>query len=517
MASTTAPSGPKRGERFLHGVIWSWFSVIVSLFSGLLLAPYTIHKLGDEGYGVWTIIFSFADHFWLMDLGFRSATMKYTAHYRAIDRPDKVNEVLNTALLYATSVLTLTITATILFSKYIADFENVSPRYHHVFVMLIMFVGIGWASGCVFNLFSAGVEGYQRFDLSSRIWIISIAIRSFGIAAVLFLGHGLLAMGIIVLIALASTYVLTFLAFRKIFPEMRLSPSLATYSMFRQMLGYGIHTFVAGASLQLLNYSQPILIGHFLPSAFAGYYGMAVRLPQYSVDLVSKVGFVTGSHSAELAARNDVSALARMGIYINRYCFVLFAPVAIALIVYGTALFRLWIKPEFAAMSAPLLPPLVIGITLAVAAQYNSSSILYGLGKHQKFAISLFVEAVLCITGVYFVTPRYGLMGVAVVSSTLLVINRGLVTSWLLCRAVQFPLGSFLARIYLPPLAVAVPATLFAVWMKSHWLPGTSFVQLILACGLLAALYYAIAFFTCLKKEHRMLPIRWIRQRLGMQ
>jgi hypothetical protein len=59
--------------------------------------------------------------------------------------------------------------------------------------VLLIIVGIGWASGAVFNLFSACLEGFQRFDLSSRIWIVQIAIRTLGIAAVLASGHGMFA------------------------------------------------------------------------------------------------------------------------------------------------------------------------------------------------------------------------------------------------------------------------------------------------------------------------------------
>jgi len=33
--------------------------------------------------------------------------------------------------------------------------------------------------------------------------------------------------------------------------------------------------------------------------------------------------------------------------------------------------------------------------------------------------------------------------------------------------------------------------------------------------GLLAVIYYVAAYFICLEKEHRSIPIRWIEERLG--
>jgi len=487
--------------------------VFVSVFSGILLVRLTTRKLGPEGYGVWTLVLTLADYLLLVDMGFRSATVKYTAHYRATGEPGKINETINTALIYAAVVCALAIAATLVFTGPVARFENISAAYHRPFKVLLVLVGIAWASGAIFNIFGATVEGFQRFDLTSRIWIVSIAVRAFGIAAALLAGHGLLAMGAVLLVSMALTYSLNYLAVRRIFPEFRLSPSLATLAMFRQMLDYGIHTSLATVSGLLLNQSAPVLIAHFLPTAYAGYYRMALLVPNYSVDLVSRVGFITSSHSAELAARNNLSAIATMGMYINRYCFMVFAPMAMAMIVYGKELFRIWLPAEYAAMSAPLLPILATGITLGVAAQFNSSSILYGLGKHKGYAISAFVEAVLCVAGLCLAIPRYGIVGAAWVVSVLLVLNRGVVTSWLLSRAARFSMAAYLRGIYVSPFLVAVPTMLMSLWVKRRWLPGSNLREVLLGGALLAAVYYIAAFFLCLERDHRDVPVNWLRAR----
>ena len=494
--------------------MWSWFGIAVSIFAGVLLSPYIIRKLGDEGNGVWVLIFALADSFGMMDLGFRSATAKYTAHYRATGELDKLNETLNTAIFFSSAVLLLAICGTVLFAGPITRFENISPQYAKTFTTLLIVVGLGWASGAVFNLFTACLEGFQRFDLSSRIWIVQIAIRSLGIAAVLATGHGLLAMGAVVMIALACTYAQTILAVRKIFPQLKFSLSYLSLGMFRQMLSYGIHTFGAAVAAQVLNQSAPVLIGHFLPTAFVGYYSQPVRLLQYSVDMVGRVGFVSGSHAAELAATKDYEGIARMGTYINRYCFVLFAPFAMALIVYGQELFRIWIRPEFALHSAPLLPIVAVGTTLGIAAQFNSSSILYGLGKHQGYAYLLMAEAAFCLAGLYWVVPRYGILGAAWLTSGLIAMTRGLVTSWLFCHAIHYSVWTYIRSIYAPPLLAAAPVLPMAFWVKRHWLPGNNWFQMIAGGALLALVFYALAYFICLRKEHRALPVNWLRARL---
>ncbi len=187
-----------------------------------------------------------------------------------------------------------------------------------------------------------------------------------------------------------------------------------------------------------------------------------------------------------------------------------------ALIVYGSDLFRVYLNPTFARMDAPLFPVLAVGITLGIAAQFNSSAILYGLGKHQGYAYSLMMEAALCLAGLSWAIPRYGILGAAWVTSTLILLNRGLVTSWLVCRAIHYNVLSYLRGIYVLPLAVAIPVLLMSFWVKRHWIPGNNLVQVLLGGALLAITYYAIAFLVVMEKEHRALPVNWLRARLKM-
>jgi hypothetical protein len=55
-----------------------------------------------------------------------------------------------------------------------------------------------------------------------------------------------------------------------------------------------------------------------------------------------------------------------------------------------------------AAQSAPLLPILLVGASLCIAAQQNSSAILYWLGKHRAFPIGLLVEGALAMLGIAY-------------------------------------------------------------------------------------------------------------------
>ncbi len=507
----------RRGERFFTNVLWSWLGVGLTIISGIFLSPYLIGKLGDEAYGVWVLVFGLMENYWVLDLGLRSATVKYSAHYRATGERDKINEVLNTGVIFFAAIAIALFFASVLLSRHVDRLFQVSPAYRQPLAVLVLVVGSSWAFGMIFNIFNACLEGFQRFDVASRIIISVTTARVAGMFTLLALGYGLVALGVFVVICQAFGYALTWLAVCRVFPEHRFGPRYASWSMFKQLAGYGIHTLTGGVAYQLLNQSAPLMIGHFRPVAFVAYYNVPVRLLQYTGDAVDRVGLVTSANTAEMAAREEMGAIATLGRYVNRYCLTLFLPLAIFLSAYGADLIRVWIrKPEFVAQSAPLLPVLLIGTTLAIAAQFNSSSILYGMARHRWFARGLLVEGLALIAALYFLVPRYGIAGAAWAASLLMVADRGIFTPWLACRYLKIGFARYMLSIYARPVVTAVPVAFFAYWLKGHAIPGASLTQVLAGAASIAAAYYGLAFFSVLEPHHRSLLLESVSRRLGL-
>ena len=260
----------------------------------------------------------------------------------------------------------------------------------------------------------------------------------------MYFGFGLKELGAVVVLGQLVGNGLAMLAFRSVFPEMRLSSLYVKFSLVKEMWSYGVHSFVANISNLLLNQGAPVMIGHFRLASFVGYYTFPSRLLGYSVEAVTRVGFVTRSNVVEMQAKGDEKAVYSLGIYLNRYCVTLFLPLVIFLLVYGTELLRRWVNLEFATACGPLLPVISLTTMFAVAGQFNSTSMLYGLSRHDRMARGLLVEALLSIAGIWLVLPHYGILGVAWVVGMLSVLNRGL-----LCAVAGLPcLGLVVPGLY---------------------------------------------------------------------
>lgn len=505
-----------RSDRFLLNLLWSWMGVAASLFTGILLSPYLIHKLGAEGYGVWALSFSLVEYCWFLDLGFRSAIVKYVAHYKALDQPVGINQVINTGLLYAGLAAIGIFAAVVLVSGHLHLFFNVSPALERPFRILVVLISLSWSVSFTFGLFGACLESIQRFDLYNQATALATFIRAGGTAILLYLGYGLIGIGVLTVITQCLGYFLYFALFRHAVSTFRLSPRFASMETLRMMGRFGIHTFVGNVSGMFIGFGPPILIGHFLPAAFVGYYQLPVKLIQYTSDAVARIGIITNANAAELHARGDSRVLSQLAIYSNRYSLTLFMPLALVFWVFGDRIFRLWV-PSIAKFSSPLLPILLAAYMIAVVAQFSSGMLLQGLGRHQWFMRGLLIEAVALMVLLILVLPHYGIMGAAWTVAGCMIVNRGLFAPWLVSREMGFRFIYFLHSILTWPFVAAIPVAGLAYFLRITILPGNSWLQLFSAGALVAVSYLGLGFFVCLPAEHRARLVGLALQRLPLR
>src|SRR5437016_14554383 len=84
--------------QFINNVGSSWFALGINVAVGIFLSPFILHRLGDEAFGIWVLIFSVTGYYGLFDLGIRSSIIRYVAKYTATDDQDQLNRLVNTAM-----------------------------------------------------------------------------------------------------------------------------------------------------------------------------------------------------------------------------------------------------------------------------------------------------------------------------------------------------------------------------------------------------------------------------------
>ena len=508
---TDASPAVQGSRRYVSNVLWTWGGTATGIIVAFLVTPYMVRKIGYAHFGIWTLTLSLVEYYWLIDIGLRSATITFAAEYYAAGKKAELDRLVNTGLTYSLAAAVVVALVSIFGAPFVGRVVRIDDP---VFPQLARIVGISWAVGLVFNIFNACIEGFQRFDIIGRIWMCTTILRTIAVVIVLYLGYGLIQMGLVLLGTQLLVYTLNFFYFRRLIPDAKLNLWLASWKKFREMAGFGFHALRAIISDKLLRQTPPALISRYLPVTAVAFYMMPLRILDYAMDGVGRVGSVTTPNAAGLMATGKGDQLEDLGVYANRYSFALFLPVVLMLLVYGRDLCRLWISLDFANQSAYLIPAFLFGHAI-VSSQLNSVSILFGIGRHQAYSRFLLAEAIVSFIGLIIVLPRLGLLGAAWLSNILMALNRGVISCALLCHELDVSFWRYAARIYTRPVLLGAAGVAFLLFLKRTALPGNSWRELILATLALGIPYTAAAFAVCVSAEHQQLAFRKARQTLA--
>jgi O-antigen/teichoic acid export membrane protein len=490
-------------RQYILNILWSWIGVAALILNGMLVSPYLIRRLGADTYGIWALGLSLVEYFWMIDLGVRPATVKLTAEYHASGKWDALNSLLSTAVAYSAAMGLL---ALLLISFNVGAITRFFHITHPRFVVLIQVVSFSWAFGLVFNVFGAAIEGFQRFDITNRIFIGFTLIRSLTLVALVSSGYGLASMSVGLLITQFMMYAALFVALSRRYPGLRISPQLMTKAAGREIWLYARQVVSAMLSARLLQSAIPSLIARFLPIQNVTYYTVTQKVLEYASEGIGRIGLITAPRASEWMALGYHKQILSLAEYGNRYCLTWWLFFGTFFLVYGEPLFRVWINPDFATQAAVLLPIMLFGQTLWMG-QFTSAAILMGIGRYGEYSASLMVEAILTVLGFGLVLPFYGLPAALVISSTMIFLNRCVNLSHIFAKEFKISQTAFLWSIYRTPIALGIVEA-GGLWaIRKTLLPGRDWRELIIIGAMHALIYCAAAFWLVLERDHRTLVL----------
>jgi O-antigen/teichoic acid export membrane protein len=145
--------------QILKNVGSSWFALGVNVLVGIFLSPYILHRLGDDAFGLWILIFSVTGYYGLFDLGIRSSIVRYIAKYSANNEHEQLNRLVNTAMFSYGLIGMTAMLITLLATYYVDSIFKVPGEFLVTARWLLLMVGTSVSLGFPIGVFSGILEG----------------------------------------------------------------------------------------------------------------------------------------------------------------------------------------------------------------------------------------------------------------------------------------------------------------------------------------------------------------------
>jgi O-antigen/teichoic acid export membrane protein len=230
-------------SKALQNISSSWFGLGTNLVVGFLLSPFILHRLGDDAFGLWVLVFSLTGYYGLFDFGIRSSIVRYVAQFKATGEKDSLNRFINTSLCTYGGTGLVLLVVTVGGSFYVNSLFRIPPALQWSARVLFLVVGTAVAVGFPLSVFAGVLEGLQKFNWLSLTQAVYNVARAVLIVLALRRGGGLLTIALISMILNLSTYAVYFAVVQREL-AVRYALRFVDRESFRKMISYGSITFL---------------------------------------------------------------------------------------------------------------------------------------------------------------------------------------------------------------------------------------------------------------------------------
>jgi len=465
----SGPAGDSIGTQIARSSFLNLLGKVTYVVGWVAIAPYMLHRLGTERFGMWSLLSVLPGLYLTFDLGVGSALTKFVAEYRAAGNHAALCGVVTMGAAIYLALSLVILAAIALLRGPILDMVRVAPALRGEAEQALVVAAAVYGVLNLYQLAASILTGLHRMDVWNRIVIGTTVLQLAGVVLLLKLGFGLVALMLNTGAALALGAVLGGLAVKRLAPEIAfdrrgferpLIARLTRYSAALQLINLGVLV-----QLQL----DKILFGSMVSlAAVASYeFGFRVVSALWTVPMVLLPPLLPAA--AHLEAVGDRTRVRRLYRRAARYLFAIAFPIAAGVVALAPALYRAWLGPGHreAALAAMALA-VMLGVNVVTGA---GSALTRGVGRPGLEVRYQMVAMVLHVALSLVLIHRFGFVGglwSLVVSSAI----GSLYFLWSFHRFLGEPLAEFVRAVVARPLLAAGLGAAAAAWVGGAFEPG---------------------------------------------
>ncbi|HBG87684.1 MAG TPA: hypothetical protein DDW62_09055, partial [Marinilabiliaceae bacterium] len=239
-----------------------------------ILIPYTISKIGTEGYGVWALTGIISSYQSFVNMGLTGALIRYVAISNVNQDKSALSEYLGTSF-WAYFLLSVVVGIVIfIFQDFIITrILNIKIDITTSRILLIS-TFIASAINMISGLFKSTIDGLQRMDVSNLILLLQVVISAVGTFVFLEIGYGLLGLAY----NLVITSILSLLGnvySAKVISGFNFRGFVFKISRLKEMFSYSVNLQLGSIVRAGIEPMNKVLLSHFFSMEHVAYYDIA--------------------------------------------------------------------------------------------------------------------------------------------------------------------------------------------------------------------------------------------------
>ena len=396
-----------------ENAFYSIAEYIAQPISMLVAAPFLVHKLGLQQYGIWMLVSAILGSMGILSTGFGDATVKYVSTYRGQNSPAGVERTIRATLTINTLLGGLFGLLVWVAAPYsVNHIFRIEPEFHAASIQAIRISALILLVRSVESVFVSTMRAFERYGPPVKLNVFLRSIVVVSAVALAAVGRGVVEIMMATLFWSALIVVLQAIAARRVVGPLNPFPTFEREAL-AEVFSFGCFSWLQALAGVVFSYADRFLVAAMLGTAPVGIYVLCVQVAQPIHGLAAAAfnfvfPHISSRHEAgEIYGPRRVFRLALLtGLGIS-------VALAAPLVLFGKPLLTLWMGDQFAQRAYVVLAVLVVAhmiLAINIVPHYT----LLALGSVRFVSTVNVLGGLVSLGAVALLTPPFGLVGAAI-------------------------------------------------------------------------------------------------------
>ena len=342
---STKPAG--RQLRIFKNGIYSALSWVFPIVFALIVTPVVVRGLGNELYGLYTIIVGFISYSFTFGIGKTAA--KFVSEYKATGETDKISETVSSAFWLSLGWGVVGAAIVALTANYIVtNVLLIPPQLQDTAVIAVYLACFTILVTMLSQVFQYVLQGLQRFDLFLFLTNLSVFLLNLGSVLIVIEGYSVLVLLVWNLIVAFAVGTAFYFNARRLLPEFTFRFSI-NIELWKASLNYSFSIIIYQVFGNiLLLFERGWIVRKFGTQALT-FYVVPMMIGLYFHGFISSLVLVIFPVINELLT--DKEKLNRLYQTSSKIIITLTGFFLVTTIVTGHVFLKIWMTDEFAVAS----------------------------------------------------------------------------------------------------------------------------------------------------------------------
>lgn len=430
------------------GAFLSYVSIILNNVVGLLYTPFMLRMMGQNEFGLYSLVASVVGYLTILDFGFANAIIRYTAKYRAENKEREQYEM------FGMFIILYCIIGVIAFIAGLFLYFNADSMFNRTMTIadlskvrtMVLLMVFNVAFTFPMSIWGAIITAYEEFVFQKIVNICRIILNPIIMVILLYMGYRAVAMVVLLTIFNVATLLMNaWYCFFRIHVKVKFGK--IRFGFLKEISTYSFWIFLEAIMNTIFWSTGQFVLGMYVGATTVAIYAVAIQLKNIYLSFSTAIsGVFLPKITSMVSKHTSDKEISDLFIKTGRIQYVVMITILAGFILFGRQFVRLWAGDNYdesyfitLMFFIPLTVPLIqnLGISILQAKnQLKFRSVLYVSISVASLAISIPLSI------------KYGGIGCAAGTTIALVVGQILIMNIYYYKKVYLDIPKFWREIF---------------------------------------------------------------------